>query len=145
MDLTIAAAYMEVTNEALRRNAETSVIVHKTKLIEEDTKRLKAEGERLKAEGEAIKAQGERNRTHKKLRAYYKERHQKYPVEKQRIYHAFLMKTKLKDRIDAVLSGHVIKESSNETYDLIFSLDNNSTDKPITNALLQTAKAPKKA
>lgn len=75
MDLTVAGAYMQVTNKALAKNAQTSVLEYKTKLGEktlgiidkqiEDykklNKKLEAEHERLVAEGEAIAEQGERN------------------------------------------------------------------------------------
>lgn len=75
MDLTVAGAYMQVTNKALAKNAQTSVLEYKTKLGEktlgiidkqiEDykklNKKLEAEHERLVAEGEELKAQGERN------------------------------------------------------------------------------------
>lgn len=152
MDLTLMAANQVGVNiirnitdaEVASIEAQGEIERSKMRMAHfEEMQKLKAEHEQLVAEGEAIAAQGERNRTHKKLRAYYKERHQNYPVEKQRMYHTFLMKTKLKDKIENMLSGYIIRKSSNETYDNIFS--NYPKNQPITTTLLENKKAPKEA
>lgn len=87
MDMTVAGAYMQVTNKALAKNAQTSVLEYKTKLGEktlgiidkqiEDykklNKKLEAEHERLVAEGEAIEEQKARNKVWKDNKAQYEQ------------------------------------------------------------------------
>lgn len=129
MDLTVAGAYMQVTNKALAKNAQTSVLEYKTKLGEktlglidkqiEDykklNKKLEAEGERLKAEGEAIEEQGERDKLHKTSREYYMNRRDTYPLSRKRFGQAVLIKNKLDKKIKKQVSGYIFRKSLNNT------------------------------